>query len=277
MRSVSLDDDDTTVLAHTFMLYGDTRTGKTEFASTFPRPLIIADAVEGGYKTIKNMDRGKWFEPDVKPDVRVVENMNDLAAVLPTVKALIASKRVLTVVFDAWSFYADFFLTKIKAATPGIDNRQAYGALGDHLNKMRVEFHALGINVVWCCLAKHPDEDDKKGRPMIPGKAADKFAAGTDFLLYTRINQKQKDGKLVETHEIRTKQYGAYIVGNREGIHASKVPDPFVDGTYAEFIRALGYDPDAIREGLPKMGSVSAVQSQPAKPPVSKKVTITKK
>lgn len=272
MRTVSLDDEPSAVLAHTFVVYGDTRTGKTEFGATFPRPIIIGDSVEGGYKTIKNMDRSKWFEEDVKPEIRVVENMNDLAMLLPQVRQMIAAHRVYTIVFDAWSFYADFFLTKIKAAKPDIDNRQAYGALGDHLNKMRVDYHALGVNVVWACLAKHPDEDDKKGRPLIPGKSADKFAAGVDFLLYSRINQLKKDGKQIDEYEIRTKQYGPYIVGNREGIHAANLVDPFTAGTYAEFIRSLGYDPEAIRAAMPKPGAIAAAPAKPAAPPVKSKV-----
>lgn len=269
MKTISLEEPTTfTVPTNTFLIYGDTRTGKTVFGATFPRPLIIGDAVEGGYRSIKNMDSDRFFEPEHKPIINVVENMNDLSSALPNIRALIAAKRVYTVVFDAWTFYADFFLTKIFAANPGGDNRQAYGTLGQHLNRMRVEFHSLGVNVVWACLAKHPDQDDPKGRPLIPGKAADKFAAGVDFLIHSRIEQKKKDGKVIaEEYQLRTRQFGSYIVGNREGVYADNLADPFM-GTYADFMTAIGYDVDAIRAAMPKPGTVIA-PTKPTAPPAA--------
>jgi hypothetical protein len=271
MRDISIDEPTGTMPVHTFLNYGDTRSGKTVFAATFPRPLIIADVGEGGYTSIRTMDRDTWFEPGVAPIIKGVENMNDLAAFYPELKALVAAKRVLTVVHDAFSFYADFFLTKIVQGQGSPDMREAYGLLGQHLRKVRTDYHALGINVVWNCLAKHPEKDVPKGRPLIPGQEADKFAAAVTFLLYSRVEQRKVGGAIHQEHQIRTRQYGSYIAGNREGIYADNLPDPFT-GTYAEFITATGYDPDAIRANLPKPGQVATVAPAAPKPPV----TITK-
>jgi len=277
MRDISLDEEPAKLPVHTFLIYGDTRTGKTEFGGTMPRPLIIVDPTEGGYTTLKNMDRSKWFEEGVAPIVKGFENMNDLSAFQPELKALIAAKRVLTVVHDAWSFYCDWFLSKIQESQTKLDNRAAYGTLGQHLRKMRTDYHSLGVNVVWNCLAKHPDSDDPKGRPMIPGKESDKFAAGVNFLFHSRIEQRREGGKVVATeYQLRTQQFGNYIVGNREGIYAGNLPDPFT-GSYSDFLAVLGYDVDEIRKSLPTPGPIAKVTPAAAPAAASKgPVVITK-
>lgn len=255
MLDIPIDDEATALPVYTFLIHGDTRSGKTEFAATFPRPLVFADVVESGYRTIRSMDRTKWFEPGVAPIIKGIQTPNDIAAFLPELDNMIASNTVMTVVFDALSFYTDFFLQKLIESMAKPDMRQAYGSLGIHLRKLRSDLHSRGVNVVWNTLCKHPDQDDPKGRPMVPGQQGDKFSAGVDFLMHSRIEQKREGGKIVSTeHQLRTQQYGAYICGNRLGALADRLPDPF-SGTYADFIGYLGSDVDALRAAMPKAGA----------------------
>lgn len=258
MREISLDDIDSVLPPRlTVMNYGDTRTGKTEFAATWPRPLIIGDCAERGYETIKRMDRTKWFEPDRKPIVWAVDNQADVTNMLAKADPLIASGEIWTVVFDAFSFYCDFYLNALVLAQTKNDMRRAYGDLGLHLRNVRVQVHNRGTNVLWNCLAKHPEKDDETGRvlaggPLIPGQQGDKFAAGVDLLVHSRL-EPIKDGATVvgDRHEIRTKLYkSGYPAGHRLGTMSDRLPDPFVGGTYAELITELGYDPDALRAAL---------------------------
>lgn len=269
MRDISLDEPSNAKLpAWTFLIYGDTRSGKSYFAATFPRPYIYADIVESGYKTILSMDRSLWFEPDVRPIVRGIDQMNDIAADSSHLDALIAQKKVLTIVVDAFSFYVEFFLGHLMRLQTKPDNRSAYGDLGKHLREFRTIMHSKGVNVVWNCLAKHPDTDDPKGRPLIPGQQADRFSAGVDFLWYADLEQKRVDGKIVdETRMIRTRQHKAYIAGNRLGTDAQYLPDPLI-GTYADFINSLGYDPEQARKNLPKMLAAAPKPTPIARPAV---------
>lgn len=264
MREILLDATPDQLPINTFLTYGDTRTGKTIFGSTFPRPLVIADITEGGYQSILTMDRSSWFEPDVKPIVKGVESMNDIAMLSPWIDEQIKSGRIKSIIFDAFSFYCDFYLASIIKVQTKVDNRQAYGSLGTHLRELRSVLHSKRVNVMWSCLAKHPDTDDPKGRPMIPGQQSDKFSAGVDFLFHSRLEQIKTGGKIVEErYELRTRQFGSYIVGNRLGIKADQLPDPF-SGTYADLITCLGYDVDALRKSLPKLVEPSTV-----KPPMT--------
>jgi len=79
-----------------------------------------------------------------------------------------------------------------------------------------------------------------------------------------------KDGKIAdESYELRTRQFGSYIVGNRLGVSAQYLPDPFV-GTYADFLEIMGYDSVKLRASLPK------VQLAPAAAPVARPAVIAK-
>lgn len=277
MRDIALDLKPSQLPVNTFVVYGNTRTGKTEWAATFPRVCAIADVTEGGFSTIQNMDRSLFFEEDYPPIIKGVENMGDIAALTPWLKQEIARKRIMTVVFDAFTFYTDFYLAKLialqTAGGKAIDNRQAYGSLGVHLREVRSNLHSLGVNVVWNCLAKHPDTDDPTGKPLIPGQQADKFAAGVDFLFHSRIEQTKENGVVTDNFEIRTRQFGKYIAGNRLGAKAAQLPDPF-QGTYAQFLQYLGYDVDAVRAAMPKVLAAAPAAAGPAavvnKGPVAK-------
>lgn len=263
MRDIEIDAPATQLPVNTFLIYGDTRTGKTEFAATFPRPLIIADATEGGFSTIGNMDRSKWFEPERKPIIKAIDMMNDLATLSPWVDEQIKAGNVRSIIFDAFSFYCDFFLAQLVRVNPTMDTRQLYGKLGTHLREIRTNYTLKGVNVAWLTLAKHPETDDPKGRPMLPGMNADKFAAAVDFLFHTDKSQERKDGKIVAEHfNVHTRPHGSYIAGNRLGVNADSLPNPF-QGTYADLITYLGYDPEALRKTLASF-----------KPAVAKPVTV---
>lgn len=267
MREISLEQPVNMLPRNTFLIYGDSRSGKTTFAATFPRPLFLSDVTEGGWDSIANMDDDQLFEPGVKPIVWGIEKMDDMATARAKAEALIASGRIQTIVVDSLSYYCDLFLNFLFAMQAKKDTRAAYGDLGNHLRDLRVKTHVLNVNVVWLCLAKHPDDVYPVGGPMIPGQQADKFMAGCHYIFYSRTHQEKRGQELLPaTFEMRTKKYGGYIAGNRLGGRANQLPDPLV-GDYQTLIESLGHNADEIRKNLPKiLAAGSAVQ--PAKPPV---------
>lgn len=279
MRDIGLSVAPTAIPQNTFVIYGDTRTGKTEFGATFPRPLLIVDVGERGYETVMNMDRSKWFEPDVEPIIKGIDSMSDFAEIVNFAGPLIASGRICSVVADAFTFYCDFYLSKLISLAPGADTRQIYGKLGTHLQFCRNALHQLPVNVVWNCLAAAPETGDvgasKAGGPLIPGSQGPKFAAGVNYLFYSKIVQKKEKGEITEEQfHLRTKQHGLYMAGSRVGLNA--LPDPFVMGTYADLLPWLGYDVDMVRQSLKPIAAVQparTVTTRPAaRPPVTRTV-----
>jgi hypothetical protein len=230
--------------------------GKTTLAASFPRPLFLADATEAGWDSIANMTDDQYFEPTVKPMVWAIDKMNDMAEARAKAAPLIASGRIKTIVIDSISFYSDLYLNYLLALQTKRDTRAAYGDLGTHLRDLRVQLHALGVNVVWLALARHPEVDDPMGRPMVPGQQADKLMAGCHYIMYARQYQDRKNGVLSPSvFEVRTQRYGNYAAGNRLGAFAADLPDPFI-GNYATFLNCIGYDADAIRHTLPPINGV---------------------
>ena len=274
MREINLDQPANVMPKNTFLVYGDSRTGKTTWAATFPRPLFLSDVTEGGWDSIANMDDDQLFEPGVKPIVWGIEQMADMALARSKAVALIQSGRIQTIVVDSLSFYCDLYLNFLIGMQTKKDMRAAYGDLGNHLRDLRVQTHGLQTNVVWLCLAKHPDDDNPLGGPMIPGQQAAKFMAGVHFIMHSRVHQEKRGQELLPpVFEMRTRKYLNYIAGNRLGGRAGDLPDPLI-GDYATLMQYLGYDPDDLRQGLPKIGTAPvrpapAPAARPAVAPVA--------
>lgn len=253
MRDISLNEPPSKLPVFSWLLYGPTRSGKTHWAAGLPRPLIIADIAESGWKTVKSMDRSMWFEPDHEPIVIGIDQMNDVAKLCETggrIDQLIANGKVRSIVFDAFTYYADYFLAHLFRVQTKPDNRAAYGDLGKHLREVRTIIGNKGINVAYCCLEKPSDQDDPKGGPQIPGNQAGKFAGGVDFLWHATYRQIIEAGKVVgSSHEMHTRQHGTFIAGHRLGIDADLLPNPFT-GTYSELLTCLGYDVELLRKSI---------------------------
>lgn len=263
MRDISFNEPPNKLPVFSFLPYGVTRSGKTHWAATLPRPFVIADIAESGYKTIFNMDRETWFEPDVEPIVVGIDQMNDIIQLMQPggrVDLLINSGRIKSLVFDAFTYYCDFFLSHLTRLDTKDDNRKVYGNLGKHLREVRTICGAKGINLVYCCLEEPPDPElGTKGLPQIPGNQKGKFAGGVDFLWHAKFRDIIEAGKVVGTkREMRTRPDGPWIAGNRLGSSADLLPDPFI-GTYTEFLEMLGYDVELLRKSLVPIKSIKSL------------------
>jgi hypothetical protein len=273
MREISLDDaeDLSKLPVDTFLLYGETGTGKTTCSGGFPRPLVLADETEGGWKSLVGLADDQLFEPDVNPIVWTISAMNDMATALEKVRPLIASGRVMTVVISSITFYANTYLAHLQRNKPGGDSRQIYGALGAHLLQIRTSFHSLGTNVVWEALADHPEtaEDGRQGRagrPSIPGKSAEQFSAGVTYLFRCALDDVRKDGKITDrVLKLYTLPTGGYLSRPRVGKALPQLPNPLLGG-YRGFLAARGYDAEALRRALPPIQRISTPSTAPAAP-----------
>lgn len=265
MREINLDQSMNVMPRNTFLVYGDSRSGKTTWAATFPRPVFFSDVTEAGWDSIANMSDDQLFEPGVKPLVWGIEQMTDMVTAREKAAPLIASGRIQTIVVDSLSFYCDLFMNFLLMNQVKKDTRAAYGDLGNHLRDLRAKTHMLPVNVVWLCLARHPDEVEPIGRPMIPGQQADKFMAGVHYIFHSRVDQQKKGQELLPpVYEMRTKKYAGYIAGNRLGGRAALLPDPLI-GDYRTLVEALGYDIDALRASMPKISDLGPKAQVPVR------------
>jgi hypothetical protein len=295
MRDIDMGSLPKTVLpVNTFLIYGDSKTGKTTFAGTAPRPLFLSDGSEHGYESLReenwDNDETPLFEANVRPIVWVLEKEEDFAKAVERARPLVEAKQVLSIWADSITFFADLIFNSILMAQTGKrDTRAAYGELGVRLRNVRIKLASLGVTVGWLAHAVHPSEDNPSGGPMIPGQQATKFAGGTDYVWYSRLNQPAPSQP--GTFDIHTKKFGPYIAGHRLGIRGAQLPSPF-RGNYGGFLDSIGYDVAAIRAALPPIdkararaveltaiaakaaAAVPPVASQAAKPAVVVKPTV---
>ena len=286
MREISLDEDTTELPIMSVLNYGDTKSGKTTWASTWPRPLILADAVERGYESVRTADRSTWFEPAWKPKIIALESLADLVQLAQPggqIDQWIASGEVRTIVNDALSYFAELMLNTIIQLQTKPDNRGAYGDLGKQLRNVRTMVQAKPVSVIWNCIVKHPEEDDPRGRPLIPGKQGEAWPGSCDYVFRSQVRRQRvmvdyeeidNDGKtkivkrpeIQESYFMSTRQDGKYIGGSRLGTKADLLPDPF-SGTYSDLMTCLGYDVEQLRKLVKQPPKRQAVK--PAAPTVA--------
>lgn len=280
MREISLHEADDKLPVDTVLVYGDTGTGKTTFTAGWPRPLILADESEGGWKSLRGLTEDQLFEPGVEPKVWGIREMNDISQALERIPALIASGQVMTVGISSITFYSNTYLAHLVAQNKDADNRQLYGSLSAHLRAIRTRFHSLGINVVWEALAAHPEDGSdgraaKKGRPLIAGQQADQFAAGVTYLFRSTMDNVMKEGRIVDRIlRLHTQDSGGYLSRARIGKGGTQLPNP-LQGGYQGLLRALGYDVERLRKTLPPLKAAvslpTVVQPAAVKPPPTSK------
>lgn len=215
----------------TALSYGASRSGKTRFAATFPKPLILAEASEGGYKTIQTMPREDWYDPKVEPRVALITSADDYTQAIAEIPAMIKGGAVETIVTDSLTFYHDLYLHYLVDKGFGVtkqgadDMRKVYGEIARHLRDIRIRVHGFNVNVVWLCLDTAPDEQHPLGGPMLSGQSRTKFSAGCGFLFYHR---QVRLGKNVHW-ELHTANYGPFPAGGRD---SGRLPQIIKNPTY---------------------------------------------
>ncbi len=253
----------------TFCSYGDTRTGKTRFAGTFPNALFISDASERGWTTLEHMAETDFYHPGHGPVILPVSNQTAMNHALVIAEDWVRRGWISSVVIDSLTFYAESWyqheLQKMLAApgSKGPDVRSLYGALGNHLSNTRQIVHSWPCHVVWLALASAP-ADGESGGPMLTGKSKHRFPAGCDHIFYHRRYEAVDPDtqQPVMVFEARTQPYDRYIGGGRDN---GLLPDPLVWPTFRTVAELLSL-PEFPATSVPDSAISNAVASLPNRP-----------
>lgn len=228
----------------TVMGYGPSGSGKTHFLATFPRPYILADAVEGGWKTVKWMDRSLWYEPDVEPEVWPIKSPEDVVEHLKLLNIRVRNKPgdILTLGVDSLTFIADLYYARIKKLIEGqakenksgkVNKFEVWEQLAGYLRNIMEQAHAIpGINVVWLALEREPAESGQDGGISLGGQMKGKLPAAVDIWGYMRAVAAGDDLK----HEMHLRRFGAFPARHRFG---TLLPPFIVEPTYRRLMEHL--------------------------------------
>ncbi len=223
----------------TMMVGGHSRSGKTEFAGTFPRPVFLADASEGGYTTLQHMPDEKFYEPGRLPEVYAITSAKDMIdAIMELEQRLKQDKNSFgTIVIDSITFYADMALNDMELAPDAPkDRRQIYGELARSLRYIMLRVHKMPVNVIWIALAKEGGEDHALGGISIPGQTATKAPARCDIWSYM-VQMTRNKGLKFEMH---FQTYGGFKAGHRFG---TMLPAKLENATFRDLEKHLELRP----------------------------------
>lgn len=199
-----------------FVIYGDSGSGKTELASSFPKtkekPLLLLDILEGGTGSISeanqenvivvNIDSFKDLDEilsDVERGYTIDEQGNQIPAVYSTI------------VIDS-ATQLEFLLKKFVMDSNGKDSMnlnlwgQAKNGHDQLWNMCKYLHKKTGANIVVICLPKEiQDEKDPSFNKVIPNlmsSAAYGLCAKASFVWYTKVEKETKvDAQTQEVKE----------------------------------------------------------------------------
>ena len=188
-----------------WFLYGDSGSGKTTNASTFPRPLFIVPQNESSITTLRGRDIPYYEAIDISSPV--VGGVGGMLSILSEIEqAYDAGPDEFpydTLVIESISHYADLAIEEMTRGGDLQMDQQKWGRFGSHFRNLQTRLRRLDCNVIFTALAKSSDgaSDDETGKrvkdvmgmPMIQGQTSIKLPSACDVIGYCeeyRINPK---------------------------------------------------------------------------------------
>jgi hypothetical protein len=223
----------------TVMSYGAPRSGKTEFAGTFPKPLFLASGDESGWTTLESIRPEKLYDRDVQPLVWAIDQPSDMMQAVGQLDTELKKdpKKYGTVVIDSVTFYGQLFLSFLEssaASNPKEQGLRVFLKFQQHMQLLAQKVHALPCNVVWLALAKEPGEGESAGGIALTGQSAKLLPARCDYWFYQRAWRLRPEDKV--SYTLHTRGYSIYPAGGRDG---GALPDTIEDVSYRGIIAAL--------------------------------------
>ena len=219
------------------LVYGPPGVGKTTFASTAPKPLIID--LENGTMSLLGRD----------VDVAQVETLSDAREAIKYA----LNNGYKTVVIDSITRYAELQLEEILRENKRDTARiQDWGEVVKRIKKLIWTLQSKSINTIFIVLeTEEKDEESLVKRPAVPGQLKVAIPAIVDIVGYMRIRKggervvsvkpspkwyaKDRSGKLPD----EIKPDFSYILSLiREEKHEAKNPVPELDQKYIKAIHS---------------------------------------
>jgi hypothetical protein len=196
------------------LVYGKGKEGKTTFASTFPKPLIIS--CEGGLIGLRDKDID-FIEPI---------NWNELLAIIAELiktqqpgTVEFQGKKYESIVLDSLNELYRVVMNSILSLSKGREMPQVqdWGLASDRVERLIKEVVRLPVHSCSTCL-EDMDKDEYTGRilagPLLPGKLGRKAPALFDYVFHAQTEPKKGGGV---NYVLATSTESVYQAGGRYG------------------------------------------------------------
>jgi len=181
-----------TVWTHWFF-YGDTGSGKTEMAHTFPRPLFLAPSNEGSIVTLRGRNQ-PYIEITGMSKKPLKDGSGSMNGALDAIERMYRADPdnfpYDTIVIESISHYGDLVIDELTDGGAGQMSQNLWGTFGAHLKSIQTRLRTMDVHVVFNALAKTESSEDRKklfGGPYIQGQSADKLPSACDVYGYVEL------------------------------------------------------------------------------------------
>lgn len=203
------------VWSHWFF-YGQSGTGKTTIASTFPDPVFIIPYHEQSIVTLRGLDYPYFIVVDMdKTRFDKKTGMGSMMAVVNHLEAMynkyLDSFPYNTMCVESLTHYCDLVTEQITNGAQKNMAQNDWGTLSSHIRTVQMRLRRLQMHSIFTALDKTESDADGKvlfGGPALPGQLALKFPSSCDSSGFCEILQ-GKDGPLFRTHFQKYQHYPA--------------------------------------------------------------------
>jgi hypothetical protein len=210
-----------------WFLYGETGSGKTVAAATFPDPLFLVPANEGSELSLR--ERGVDYikvgkDADGSP-IKARRHMSEILSMLEDRHAKMRAAYAAnddaaameafpwqTIVWESLTHYCDLLVEDISNGGAQKMDQQRWGLLSGHLRTVHGRLRNLDVHVVMTSLAKTENDGASgaaMGKPHIVGSMAEKLPSSCDVIGYCEEGPTTKNGRQWHVHFAKHKWFPA--------------------------------------------------------------------
>ncbi len=204
-----------------WFIYGDTRSGKTSAAATFPRPLILVPQNENSVTTLAGRKFDYLIVKDRSSPFNEKVGMGGMDAILKRIETEYHKDPNAfpydTIVCDALTHYAELVQDEMTQGAKVAMDVQKYNLVTAHFRNIHARLTNMQVNVVYCALSKI-DEKSDKGDAYLSKKVAEILPSSCEVYAHMTVKDqgRDKDGKdLPRIYTMHTRTHGVWKAGTR--------------------------------------------------------------
>lgn len=232
---------------HVF-IYGDTGSGKTTIAATFPNPLFLVPRNENSVLTLSDMDIDYVVlgESDRGRPVAAMDSMNHILSELEKMASASRAAEAKgdeekawelfpyeTIVLESLTHYGEQVIDHVseKRGGKGMD-QQGWGLFANHFREVHTRLRGLPCHSVVTSLATTKGEGSAaKGVPFISGSTAEKLPSAMDMIGFLEEceTKREKGAPPQKFSRLHLKKYRGNIARVRVARSKRDAVPPYID------------------------------------------------
>jgi hypothetical protein len=197
-----------------WFLYGESRSGKTTAASTFPRPVFLVPYNEQSITTLRGLDVPYYEITGMKGTVTKDGSggLEDVLTELENEYNLDPDKFPYeTVVVESISHYSDLVADELTRGGKAFMDQAKWGQFLAHFRNVQSRLRRMEVHAVFTALSDvKTTENTTIGGPLIQGQTAKKLPSACDVIAYCEeIRAKES------IYRMHIRRYGHFAAGSR--------------------------------------------------------------